>query len=65
MRAQSQQIQALAGTLSVFAQFERQLIVERVRSGMNHAKKYCTPSGKAIGRPVKLSWPPSCDGASR
>ena len=43
--------QALAGMLSVFAQFERQLIIERVRSGMNHAKKHGTRSGKAIGRP--------------
>jgi DNA invertase Pin-like site-specific DNA recombinase len=38
--------------LSVFAQFERQLIIERVRSGMNHAKKHGTRSGKAIGRPA-------------
>jgi putative DNA-invertase from lambdoid prophage Rac len=43
---------ALAGMLSVFAAFERDLIVERVRSGMNHAKKHGTRSGKAIGRPA-------------
>jgi putative DNA-invertase from lambdoid prophage Rac len=42
--------QALAGMLSVFAQFERQLIIERARSGMSHAKKHGTRSGKAIGR---------------
>jgi putative DNA-invertase from lambdoid prophage Rac len=42
---------ALAGMLSVFAAFERDLIVERVRSGLNHAKKHGTRSGKAIGRP--------------
>ncbi len=43
--------QAIAGMLSVIAQFERQLFAERVCSGMNHAKKYGTRSGKAIGRP--------------
>jgi putative DNA-invertase from lambdoid prophage Rac len=43
---------ALAGMLSVFAEFERNLIVERVRSGMTHAKKHGTRSGKAIGRPA-------------
>jgi putative DNA-invertase from lambdoid prophage Rac len=42
---------ALAGMLSVFAAFERDLIIERVRSGLNHAKKHGTRSGKAIGRP--------------
>jgi len=42
---------ALAGMLSVFAAFERDLIIERVRSGMNHAKKHGTRSGRAIGRP--------------
>ncbi len=43
---------ALAGMLSVFAAFERDLIIERVRSGMSHAKKHGTRSGKAIGRPA-------------
>jgi putative DNA-invertase from lambdoid prophage Rac len=43
---------ALAGMLSVFAAFERDLIVERVRSGMAHAQKHGTRSGKAIGRPA-------------
>jgi DNA invertase Pin-like site-specific DNA recombinase len=47
--------QALAGMLSVFAQFERQLIIERVRSGMSHAKKHGTRSGKAIGRPATIA----------
>jgi putative DNA-invertase from lambdoid prophage Rac len=41
--------------LSVFAQFECQLIVERVRSGMNRAKKHGTRSGKAIGRPAPVA----------
>jgi putative DNA-invertase from lambdoid prophage Rac len=43
---------ALAGMLSVFANFERDLIVERVRSGMAHAQRHGTRSGKAIGRPA-------------
>jgi putative DNA-invertase from lambdoid prophage Rac len=38
--------------LSVFAAFERDLIIERVRSGLNHAKRHGTRSGKAIGRPA-------------
>lgn len=46
---------ALAGMLSVFAAFERDLIVERVRSGLNHAKKHGTRSGKAIGRPASAA----------
>ena len=45
---------ALAGMLSVFAAFERDLIVERVRSGMSHAKRHGTRSGKAIGRPATI-----------
>ena len=46
---------AMAGMLSVFAAFERDLIVERVRSGMNHAKRHGTRSGKAIGRPATIA----------
>lgn len=42
---------ALAGMLSVFAAFERDLIVERVNSGIKHAQKHGTRSGKPIGRP--------------
>jgi DNA invertase Pin-like site-specific DNA recombinase len=41
--------------LSVFAQFERQLIIEPVHSGMNHAKKHGTRIGKAIGRPETVA----------
>jgi putative DNA-invertase from lambdoid prophage Rac len=41
----------MAGMLGVLAAFERDLIIERVTSGMNHAKKYGTRSGKPIGRP--------------
>jgi|SRR5208283_1848383 len=35
----------------VFAEFERSMIVERVRSGLAHAKAKGTKSGKPIGRP--------------
>lgn len=42
---------ALAGMLAVFAAFERDLLQERVRSGIAHAKKHGTRSGKPIGRP--------------
>lgn len=43
---------ALAGMLSVFAAFERDLIVERVRGGLAHARRHGTRSGKPIGRPA-------------
>lgn len=43
---------ALAGMLSVFAAFERDLIRERVRFGMESAKRRGTRSGKPIGRPA-------------
>jgi DNA invertase Pin-like site-specific DNA recombinase len=42
---------ALFGMLSVFAEFDRALIVERVRAGVRRAQKYGTKSGRAIGRP--------------
>lgn len=38
---------AMFGMLSVFAEFEREMIVERVRAGMATAKA----KGKAVGRP--------------
>jgi DNA invertase Pin-like site-specific DNA recombinase len=37
--------------MGVFAEFERAMIAERVRSGMARAKIQGTKSGKAIGRP--------------
>jgi putative DNA-invertase from lambdoid prophage Rac len=43
---------AMAGMLSVFAAFERDLLRERVRSGLAHAKRHGTRSGKPIGRPA-------------
>jgi DNA invertase Pin-like site-specific DNA recombinase len=42
--------------LGVFAEFERNVIRERVLSGMARAKERGTKSGKAIGRP---STPPA------
>ena len=43
---------ALFGMLGVFAEFERAMIVERVKSGMAKAKAKGTKSGNPIGRPV-------------
>jgi DNA invertase Pin-like site-specific DNA recombinase len=42
---------AMYGMLSVFAEFERDMIVERVNAGLARAKASGTKSGKAIGRP--------------
>jgi DNA invertase Pin-like site-specific DNA recombinase len=42
---------AMFGMLGVFAEFERAIIQERVRSGLAQAKTHGTRSGKAIGRP--------------
>jgi len=33
------------------AEFERDLLIERVNAGIEHAREYGTKSGKAIGRP--------------
>ncbi len=37
--------------LGVFAEFERSMIVQRVRAGIAKARAQGTRSGKAIGRP--------------
>ena len=42
---------AMFGMLGVFAEFERSIIQERVRSGLARARKHGTRSGNAIGRP--------------
>jgi DNA invertase Pin-like site-specific DNA recombinase len=42
---------ALFQMAGVFAEFERALIVERVRAGLQRARKHGTRSGRAIGRP--------------
>jgi DNA invertase Pin-like site-specific DNA recombinase len=38
--------------LGVFAEFERSIIVSRVKQGMERARTIGTKSGKAIGRPM-------------
>ena len=43
---------ALFGMMGVFAEFERGMIQERVRSGMARAKAKGTKSGSPIGRPA-------------
>jgi DNA invertase Pin-like site-specific DNA recombinase len=42
---------AMFQMLGVFAEFERAMIVERVRSGLARAREKGTKSGNAIGRP--------------
>ena len=42
---------AMFGMLSVFAEFERELIVERVRAGVKNAKANGTKTGNPFGRP--------------
>src|SRR6202050_2728767 len=39
---------AMAGLLAVFAEFEREILRERVRAGLAHARQ----SGKKLGRPI-------------
>jgi DNA invertase Pin-like site-specific DNA recombinase len=43
---------ALFGMCGVFAEFEREIIRERIYAGIARAKKKGTKSGKAIGRPT-------------
>ena len=42
---------AMAGLLSVFAQFEREILRDRTRAGLAHARQ----SGKRLGRPMTAS----------
>jgi DNA invertase Pin-like site-specific DNA recombinase len=42
---------AMFQMMGVFAEFERALIVERVKAGLKRARERGTKSGKAIGRP--------------
>ena len=42
---------ALFQMMGVFAEFERAMIVERVRAGLARAKRTGTKTGRAIGRP--------------
>ena len=41
---------AMAGLLAVFAEFEREILRERVRAGLNHARQH----GKRLGRPPSV-----------
>ena len=40
------------GMLSVFSEFERALIKERIASGLARAREHGTKSGKPFGRPA-------------
>ena len=42
---------AMAGLLAVFAQFEREILRERVRAGLDHARA----QGKRLGRPPSVA----------
>lgn len=42
---------AIFGMMGVFAEFERSLIQERIRSGLERARRTGTRTGQAIGRP--------------
>jgi DNA invertase Pin-like site-specific DNA recombinase len=42
---------AMAGLLSVFAEFERDILRERVRAGLDHARQ----QGKRLGRPPSVA----------
>src|SRR5271156_2023491 len=41
---------AMAGLLAVFAEFEREILRERVRAGLDHARRH----GKRLGRPPSV-----------
>ena len=43
---------AMAGLLSVFAEFERDILRERVRAGLDHARQ----QGKRLGRPPSVAY---------
>ena len=43
---------AMFQMMGVFAEFERSMIKDRVKSGLDRAREHGTKSGKAIGRPA-------------
>src|SRR5438270_6110465 len=45
---------AMAGLLAVFAEFEHEILRERVRAGLDHARQ----NGKKLGRPVTAGLQP-------
>jgi DNA invertase Pin-like site-specific DNA recombinase len=46
---------AMFQMLGVFAEFEREMIAERIHAGLARAKEQGTPSGKPIGRPERFT----------
>ncbi len=46
---------AMFGMLGVFAEFEREIIAERVHAGIARAKDQGTKSGRPIGRPKRFN----------
>lgn len=46
---------AMFQMLGVFAEFEREIIAERIHSGLARAKEQGTKSGKPIGRPERFN----------
>src|SRR5258708_3157854 len=48
---------AMAGLLAVFAEFEREILRERVRAGLDHARQ----QGKQLGRRLWLTTPPTSE----
>lgn len=40
--------------MAAFAEFERDLLLERTMAGLEYAREHGTKSGNAIGRPVKI-----------
>src|ERR1019366_7235737 len=43
---------AMAALLAVFAEFEREILRERVRAGLAHARPHARQNGKKLGRPI-------------
>jgi DNA invertase Pin-like site-specific DNA recombinase len=46
---------AMFGMLGVFAEFEREIIAERIHAGLARAREQGTKSGRPIGRPERIS----------
>ncbi len=46
---------AMFGMLGVFAEFEREIIAERIHAGLARAREQGTKSGNPIGRPERFS----------
>ena len=46
---------AMFGMLGVFAEFEREIIAERIHAGLSRAREQGTKSGRPIGRTERFS----------